>query len=458
MRFRVTSVGLECAVVVCCAPALLFPLQSPPLTLVAVALIAATLLAGMLTRRAWRVPTPLFWPAVGLCGMVAIGAAVSTFPDVSIPKLAGVALGALAARLLVLAPEPRAHLWRAVILYLVVGAGTIAAGAMGTMWLWGSKTAIAPLLLRIPMLIRGLPGSEMGVNPNALGGTTLFFIPLLCSLVVGLSRELRAPEPASERDPARAFRHRRSMRVGRAAAAVLLVGLTVVLLLSQSRTSWASALATIGLMGAVNLRLTRWGWVGIVALVISVAAGVVRPALKSETNAQHQDAPLSREAIWAIGLADVRRSPWVGIGLDVFRKTIKVPPRPPGPPADTDIAHVHNVFLQTALDVGLPGLVVYMALLVLAMTLCLRVHTQARFSAEQSLALGLFGNLVAVHLFGMTDAIVLGAKVGLFLWWTLGLVAVLHRGVTRATGSGAVWSVPANPSERSLRVDMSANQ
>ena len=75
-----------------------------------------------------------------------------------------------------------------------------------------------------------------------------------------------------------------------------------------------------------------------------------------------------------------------------------------------------------------------MALLVLAMTLCLRVHAQARFSLEQSLALGLLGNLVAVHLFGMTDAIVLGAKVGLFLWWTLGLVAALHLGVTRATG------------------------
>ena len=33
---------------------------------------------------------------------------------------------------------------------------------------------------------------------------------------------------------------------------------------------------------------------------------------------------------------------------------------------DTDIAHAHNMFLQMAVDVGLPGLIAYLALLELA--------------------------------------------------------------------------------------------
>jgi hypothetical protein len=52
-------------------------------------------------------------------------------------------------------------------------------------------------------------------------------------------------------------------------------------------------------------------------------------------------------------------------------------------------------------------------------------RTAAR--SEGILALGLWGNLVAVHLFGLTDAVVLGAKVGLLLWLSIGLIAALHR-------------------------------
>jgi O-antigen ligase len=33
-------------------------------------------------------------------------------------------------------------------------------------------------------------------------------------------------------------------------------------------------------------------------------------------------------------------------------------------PLDSDIAHAHNIFLQTALDLGIPGLVAYLALLI----------------------------------------------------------------------------------------------
>jgi putative inorganic carbon (HCO3(-)) transporter len=90
-----------------------------------------------------------------------------------------------------------------------------------------------------------------------------------------------------------------------------------------------------------------------------------------------------------------------------------------------DIAHAHNIFLQTALDLGLPGLCAYLALLGVALANC--VHIAGGTSpVRRDVALALAANIAAVHLFGLTDAVPLGAKVGLLFWFTLGLLAALY--------------------------------
>jgi hypothetical protein len=49
----------------------------------------------------------------------------------------------------------------------------------------------------------------------------------------------------------------------------------------------------------------------------------------------------------------------------------------------------------------------------------------------RTLVLGLAGNLVALQLFGLTDAVSLGAKVGWFFWFTLGLILAIRAVVQR---------------------------
>jgi len=46
--------------------------------------------------------------------------------------------------------------------------------------------------------------------------------------------------------------------------------------------------------------------------------------------------------------------------------------------------------------------------------------------AWRLLALGLFGGLLAHFLFGLTDAVALGAKPGFLFWWLLGMVCGLY--------------------------------
>ena len=41
--------------------------------------------------------------------------------------------------------------------------------------------------------------------------------------------------------------------------------------------------------------------------------------------------------------------------------------------------------------------------------------------------MGLGGNLLAFQFFGLTDAIALGAKIGVFSWLTMGLILSAHR-------------------------------
>jgi uncharacterized protein YjeT (DUF2065 family) len=93
---------------------------------------------------------------------------------------------------------------------------------------------------------------------------------------------------------------------------------------------------------------------------------------------------------------------------------------------DSDIAHAHNIFLQTALDLGLPGLIAYLALLGLALVVCWR---WARWGDRlyRATALGLAAGLVGFHAYGLTDAVALGSKPGVVFWMALGLVAVLER-------------------------------
>ena len=88
-----------------------------------------------------------------------------------------------------------------------------------------------------------------------------------------------------------------------------------------------------------------------------------------------------------------------------------------------DYAHAHNIFLQVALDTGIPGLIAYLALLATSAAVLWRA---ARWQAVlRPLAIGLIGGLVALHIYGLTDALAPGAKPGLVFWYMLGLIGAI---------------------------------
>jgi putative inorganic carbon (HCO3(-)) transporter len=126
-----------------------------------------------------------------------------------------------------------------------------------------------------------------------------------------------------------------------------------------------------------------------------------------------------RIPVWQSTLHLIRDRPWLGVGLDGYRY---VYPRYMLPQAWREplLYHPHNVWLDAAARLGVPGL----ALFVLLVSLCVRQVRGWRRGAtglERALAAGCMAGLLAGLAHGMVDS-------GYFLAdlaWSLGLVSAI---------------------------------
>jgi len=145
----------------------------------------------------------------------------------------------------------------------------------------------------------------------------------------------------------------------------------------------------------------------------------------------------ARIEIWSRALYGIQDFPFTGMGMNTFRTVVHVlyPLNRIGP--DVEIGHAHNEFLQAALDLGIPGLIAFLDLYMISFACLASTSRQIGQTSEtgedrllnQALVLGLGGGLVAHLLYGMTDAVALGAKPGVLFWMLLGLVSCTGKGL-----------------------------
>jgi putative inorganic carbon (HCO3(-)) transporter len=263
----------------------------------------------------------------------------------------------------------------------------------------------------------GLPGlrSNGFVNLNALAGTALLIGPVSAALAIAYRRRAQG----------RTF----LAAAGWAGAALALF----VIFFSQSRSAWLASVV-LGFVLAVRL-CARWVRPWTVAIVfiglLLGSAAVVRAAWPQTYDRVASTALYSgdkRLAIYRQALHHVRTAPLLGIGLNEFRNVYEPPIE--GRRRARPAAHAHNIFLQTALDIGLIGLAAYCGLLVI---LFRRAYQASRGPRAASAVLAAGGGIAiaAGFLFGIADALALGAKVGIFQWLASGLIlaaATLQKG------------------------------
>lgn len=412
------------ALLIGAGPFLVFPDFIPAFARVA----AVTLLAAA----AIGLAMPLLWPwRAARPGLVVFVAALAAgwllMPVRDLPAIrhfAGIALGILAMAVAASWCRNERRLITAALIFvagaLVVMIASLVGGYLGwsgQKFVTGTTEATQTLLYPwIPHAQLGLPGLERTggwVNSNALGATALLLVPA-CAGMLGAAR-LAAP-------------FRRTLTALAAVAAILGVS---IIWMSRSRTALLSAALTAIVLALCWRRGRRWV---LLALVIGVGA-IAYLANHTRTTApenfergmrQVRENAYVRVIVWKDAVDLLKQSPLLGAGISQFHDS----PRTGAIAGEGRVAHAHNVFLQVALDTGIVGLIGY--LMLFGALLWLSFRTAAVVDVAGLIAAGCGLSLVAVHFFGLGDAIAPGAKVGLFQWLCAGLILAASRlGLTR---------------------------
>jgi len=297
----------------------------------------------------------------------------------------------------------------------------------------------------------GIPGLEAGLQHNAVGGTLLWILPLFLSLSVYASGPWAISNSSSIALP-RIFRGVKARLVLRLFLWLSTFFIISVLLLTQSRGTYLAFGITVIVMLLIVLPV-RWRWrllLGLVLTAVMLAVFLFQSngwegfisllGLTGQTGFS-LDSLASRLEIWTRAIYGVQDFPFTGMGINTFREVIHVLYPLFTIPPDIDIAHAHNEFLQVALDLGIPGLIAFTSIYIISLWMFVQIWKYPQsggttaitphFLYEQGLrrvmALGLGGGLFGHMLFGMTDAITLGAKPGIFYWMLLGLITGLYK-------------------------------
>ena len=406
----------EIPIILAIAPALLFPTPRRLLVLsvVPVLWVCARFAHGSLVPR--TAMNTALWVLLATVGVSLLATVDVQF---SLGKVAGVTLGALLFWAITRWLTTSDRLKWGTVAFLLAGAGLAVLALLGTQWT-SKFPALDSVTALLPRAIRGVPGAEAGFNPNAVAGCLVLFVPLQVALLVtGSHRSL--------------FAASRGRDLGRYLIPIQVMTLVLTigaLLLMQSRGAWAGLFVATAAFLVWHGRATRvLATIGVAAVVVLAVtlgpAGTLSLAI-NQSGPGMAGGVSERVELWSRAIAAIQDVPLTGMGMNGFRKVMPVL-YPTLLGTDLDVAHAHNQLLQTALDVGLVGLVAYVSLWLVATWLLVQVYRRSGNSVHRAMAGGLGAGLIAHFTFGMTDAIALGAKVGVLFWLTLAMTVGLHR-------------------------------
>jgi len=369
--------------------------------------------------------------AVGFIVLMLPSALYASFDlQLSLPKLTGILLGTSVFFSVLNSVKGQRRMWLLVELLLLAGLVMCAVSLVGTDW--SQKfPGLGPVLARLPRLISSIPHvfAKGGIHPNEVGGSLALFVPLAWSLLWTKGYNQKA-DGASMLN---GWIEPRGV-LFRLLALFSFVVFALVLLLSQSRSAIFGVAVALLVWGAIRYWWVRWLAVflavGTVIVVWQVGVEHIGDLVFAVGDATVAPGTLDfagRREVWSRALYMLQDFPFTGIGLNTFPFVANTlyPFFLIGP--DAKVPHAHNILLQTGVDLGLPSLVAFISVLAGFWLMGWQVYRHSRDGATQALALGLGCGMLAHQVYGLTDAVTLGAKPGVFLWIMLGTMAVLCR-------------------------------
>ncbi len=403
--------------------------------LAAFGLIALIWLSRARTTGKLTVLTPLDLPILILLAWLPVSYAVSAYPWLSLPKIYGVLLGAAFFYAVVNQGATRRDLaWATFTLVLVCIAIAIA-GLIGTDWAQSKIVSASFIYDRLPHFIQGIPRSIAGgFARNGVGGTLTFIVPLLAALATFKSKveshtcpggRCQGKSKVNELGTRGWLLITDNWLLFTALVWFALALSLVTLALTQSRGAILGA--AVGLLAVAIWRERRFAWVivaGAVVLIGVLLAGQGNALVEFLLRMDARNGTLaSRLEVWQRGVMMVQDFPFTGIGIGTYNDVahalypffIAAP--------DEIVAHAHNNLLEVAVDVGIPGLVAYVALLTGFVVCAVCAYRAMDDKGVRALIAGLGFGMLANQVFGLTDAFILGTKPGVLMWIYFALAA-----------------------------------
>jgi putative inorganic carbon (hco3(-)) transporter len=238
-------------------------------------------------------------------------------------------------------------------------------------------------------------------NPNLLAG----FLVVIMAIATGLGLNTR-------------------LSSGKMLYFGLVLALGGCLVLTYSRGAWISVLAVIAVFGVLYSRKVFWLLALLPVLVMLVGHEVFMERILSIMNPTDTSSTL-RLALWESTVAMIGDYPWLGVGWGAYWLVY--------PEYDffvldagTKIFHAHNMYLHIAAEIGLPGLVTFLAILGGHAYSAFVLVRRATDRWTTGLMLGIFAALLAIAIGGFTDYVLYSIQTAMFFWLLNALVVVVN--------------------------------
>lgn len=195
------------------------------------------------------------------------------------------------------------------------------------------------------------------------------------------------------------------------------------LVLTYSRGSWLSLLAVVGLAGVLINRRLLW-LLALVPVALAVGHEAVLERIMSVANPTDTSSML-RLALWESTWAMIQDHPFAGIGWGSYWMVYPAYDFFIQNPA-VRILHAHNMYLNLAAEIGVPGFVAFMTVLIAHGRLAVRQWRRSS-PAARGMFIGMAASLVGILLNGLTDYVLFNIQLSLLYWLTIALIVVLHQ-------------------------------
>jgi putative inorganic carbon (HCO3(-)) transporter len=264
------------------------------------------------------------------------------------------------------------------------------------------------------------------IHPNVMGGSLIAVLPLILAVPL--------------------FAWRKCTWAERLFYPTILIVTLGALVLTQSRGALLALMATLIIMlllrSAWFWALPILGFLVIVTTVIMLGPLTIQSYLVDLISIEGFG---QRADIWQHTIYMLQDFSLTGVGLGHYSDAFQIFYPMSLDPTST-MPHAHNIFLQVGADLGIPGLVIWLSVLLAGLAAGWQVYRVGKRLGQPMLSaigVGLLGCQLAITLHGLLDSVLWGEiRIAPLVWWLWGLTMAANNLVGRL--------ILANPAQTGL--------